>query len=287
MILVTGIDGQLGYEVISILDRENIPFLGIGIKDLNFTSLDNVRLFLEEKNFDIIINCAAYTNVNEAEKNDSLVDLINHQASNVFASYCQKHNAKYVIISTDYVFDGEKEGVYEVNDMKHPLNVYGKSKDLAENDAIKINKNTFVVRTSWVFGLNGNNFIRKMINLSKNHNEISVVSDQIGSPTYAKDLACFLVNLVQTDKYGIYHVTNEDYCSWYQFANDIFSFLNINIKISAVSSSFFKNDAKRPLNSKLSKKSIISNGFSLLPSYKDALNRYLNELKENNLLWKE
>lgn len=278
MILVTGATGQLGYEIDKILTIKNIEHISIGKDELDLSNTNEIKVFLKEKKFDIIVNCAAYTAVDKAEENEDLVDKINHLASNEFAKYCNKHNSKYLVVSTDYVFDGNKNGFYEINDLKNPLNVYGKSKDLAEIDAMTINKKTFVVRTSWVFGINGNNFVKKMIELSKNHSVLSVVNDQIGSPTYAKDLGEFICKLIETDRYGIYHATNENYCSWYEFAKEIFSFLNLNIDVLSVDSNTFKTKAKRPLNSKLSKKCLIDNGFDLFPTWQNALYRFIKEL---------
>lgn len=278
MILVTGATGQLGYEIDKILTIKNIEHISIGKDELDFSNINEIRGFLKDRNFDIIINCAAYTAVDKAEENEDLVDKINHLASNEFAKYCNEHNSKYLVVSTDYVFDGNKSGLYEINDLKNPLNVYGKSKDLAEIDAMTISKKTFIVRTSWVFGINGNNFAKKMIELSKNHSVLSVVNDQIGSPTYAKDLGEFICILIETDKYGIYHATNENYCSWYEFAKEIFSYLNLNIDVLPVDSNTFKAKAKRPLNSKLSKKCLIDNGFDLFPTWQNALYRFLKEL---------
>ncbi len=284
MILLTGYNGQLGYEIDKILSLNNINHLSIGKDDLDFTNLENIKKFLKNKKIDIIINCAAYTAVDNAEANEALVDKINHLASNEFAKYCGENNSKYVIISTDYVFDGNKVGTYDVNDSKNPLNVYGKSKDLAEKDALAINKKTFVVRTSWVFGINGNNFVKKMIELSKNHNVLSVVNDQIGSPTYALDLAEFICELIKTEKYGIYHATNENYCSWYEFAKEIFKQLNLDVIINPVDSNHFKTLAKRPLNSKLSKQSLAENGFKLFSTWQDALKRFLKILNDNKIV---
>lgn len=293
MILVTGYNGQLGYEISKILSSNNVEHASIGKDDLDFTNLENIKEFLENKEFDVIINCAAYTAVDNAELNETLVNKINHLASNEFANYCSEHNSKYVIISTDYVFDGNKIGTYDIDDIKNPLNVYGKSKDLAENDALTINKKTFIVRTSWVFGINGNNFVKKMIELSKNHNVLSVVNDQIGSPTYALDLAEFICELIKSEKYGIYHATNENYCSWYEFAKEIFKQLNLDIAVNPVDSNHFKTLAKRPLNSRLNKQCLIDNEFKLFPTWQDALKRFLKLLNEDKIVkdgnkeWKE
>ncbi len=284
MILLVGQTGKVGSDIKSLLELNNIPFIGISSKDLNLLNLDDIKEYLKNKEFDCIINASAYTKVDLAEDEKDKCEIINHLASNEFASYCAKYNAKYVLYSTDYVFDGKKEGEYEVNDFKNPLNEYGKSKDKAENDALKINPKTYIVRVSWVFGIKNDNFISKIIKLSKTQKELRVVNDQVGSPTYSKDIAKFTLELIKTDKYGIYHYTNSDYCSFFELAKYSLSLINSSTPIYPCDSNYFKVKAKRPLNSKLSKNSLIENGFKMPRSYKDAVKEYINELKEKNLL---
>lgn len=284
MILLVGHTGKVGSDIKSLLELNNIPYVAICSKDLNLLNINDIKEYLKNNEFDLIINASAYTKVDLAEDEKDKCEIINHLASNEFASYCNEHNAKYVFYSTDYVFDGKKNGEYEVNDLKNPLNEYGKSKDKAENDALKINPKTFIVRVSWVFGIKNDNFISKIIKLSKTQKELHVVDDQVGSPTYSKDIAEFTLKLINTDKYGIYHYTNTDFCSFYELAKYSLSLIGSSTPIYPCDSNYYKVKAKRPLNSKLSKKSLLKNGFELPRSYKDAVKEYINELKEKNLL---
>ncbi len=284
MILLVGERGKVGSEIKKLLIKENIDFIGVNSDSLNLLDLESINNFLKDKKFDCIINASAYTKVDLAEKEKDKCDIINHLASNEFAKYCEKNNSKYLFYSTDYVFDGKKDSPYLINDLKNPLNEYGKSKDKAENDALKLCKNTFIVRVSWVFGIQNDNFISKIIKLSKVNKELFVVDDQIGSPTYSKDIALFTLDLIKTTKYGIYHFTNTDYCSFYDLAKYSLSLINSTTIINRVKTGYYKVDALRPLNSRLDKSSLTNNGFKLPRSYKDAVKEYINELiKENKI----
>lgn len=284
MILLVGERGKVGSEIKKLLIKENIDFIGVNSDSLNLLDLESINNFLKDKKFDCIINASAYTKVDLAEKEKDKCDIINHLASNEFAKYCEKNNAKYLFYSTDYVFDGKKDSPYLINDLKNPLNEYGKSKDKAENDSLKLCKNTFIIRVSWVFGIQNDNFISKIIKLSKVNKELFVVDDQIGSPTYSKDIALFTLDLIKTNKYGIYHFTNTNYCSFYDLAKYSLSLINSTTIINRVKTGYYKADALRPLNSRLDKSSLTNNGFKLPRSYKDAVKEYIDELiKENKI----
>lgn len=282
-ILVTGATGLLGFDIIREL--ENIGYNNL-IKPSR-TQMDITNSFEVEKVFDeevpdIVFHTAAYTNSEQAELEFEKCYSVNVTGTLNIVKMCQKYNCKLIYISSDYVFDGKKDGIYEVDDIPQPLNIYGKTKYKGELLASEVKKH-FIVRVSWLFGINSKNFVKKIIDLAKNNNAINVVCDQIGSPTYTVDLAKSLIKLSLSDKYGIYHITNEDYCSWYEFSKYIVNKCNLNVTINPVYSINYKSNIKRPCNSKLSKKSLIDNGFDLLPDYKDALNRYLKEGELNEI----
>ncbi|MGL5042234.1 MAG: dTDP-4-dehydrorhamnose reductase, partial [Culicoidibacterales bacterium] len=220
---------------------------------------------------------AAYTAVDNAEDDGESVEKINVLATKYLVDEAEKMDAKFMYISTDYVFSGEGNAPFTTEDMPNPVSVYGKTKLAGEACVDKWNKH-FIVRISWVFGVNGNNFIKTMLNLAKTRNEISVVDDQIGSPTYTKDLAKLLISMIQTQKYGLYLASNEGYCSWYEFAQEIFKQCNIEMRVSPVGSSSYPVKAKRPLNSRMDKSKLTESGFLLLPEWKDAVSRYLIEI---------
>lgn len=277
--LVTGVKGQLGYDVVRELNQRfpNDIIKGIDIEDLDITDSIAVEKFVDSFNPDIVFHNAAYTAVDNAEDNEELVNKVNVFGTQNLVEACKNINAKIIFISTDYVFDGTKEGYYDVDDIPNPLSTYGKSKMLAE-ELVKQYDKHFIVRISWAFGKNGNNFIKTMLRLSETRNEISVVVDQVGSPTYTFDLARLLVDLSQTEEYGIYHATNEGVCSWNEFAKKIFELTNKNILVNEILSKDYKTKAIRPKNSKLSKNKLIEKGFKQLPNWEDALERYLKEI---------
>lgn len=274
-ILVTGSTGQLGSDVVKELLKRGYSTLSPNRSEFNLCSEDNIRNYILNSNCEAIVHCAAYTQVDKAEDEKDLCIKINATATKHIAKCAKILDIPMIYISTDYVFDGTKDGEYTENDETNPINIYGESKLAGEKYVQEILDKYYIVRTSWVFNINGKNFIETMLRLSKANNQLSIVNDQIGSPTYTKDLSRLLVDMLETSKYGLYHATNEGYCSWYEFANTIFKLANINIDIKAINSNEYASRAKRPLNSKLSKDKLIEYGFKPLPHWEDALKDYL------------
>lgn len=280
MIVVTGAKGQLGFDVVRELESRNMPVFGIGRSNLDITDKAAVLKYFELHNPEAVIHCAAYNFVDKAEDDKENCNLVNIKGTENIALACKKTNAKLVFFSTDYVFNGDKIGEYEVNDRKKPLSFYGQSKSLAEDKITEILDQFFILRISWLFGTNGSNFVKTMLKLSETKEKINVVNDQIGSPTYTKDLAKLVCDMIVTEKFGTYHATNEGFCSWAEFAEKIFEFTGKNTVVNPVNSTDYSSKAKRPLNSKLSKKSLFNAGFSRLPDWDDALRRFLKELEQ-------
>ena len=282
-ILVTGVNGQLGYDCVRELkERGYTNVKGIDIEDLDITDESAVHKFITEYNPDVVMHNAAWTAVDKAEQMPEKVYQVNALGPKYIAEACKKVNAKMVYISTDYVFDGKGESQFEVDDPKNGLSVYGKTKSQGEDFVTSTISNYFIVRISWVFGFNGNNFVKTMLKLGSRMSEINVVCDQIGSVTYTYDLSKLLCDMIETDKYGIYHATNEGMISWADFATEIMKQANLACKVNHVTTEEYKrlvpNQADRPLNSRMSKKSLDNAGFNRLPDWKDALSRYLKEL---------
>lgn len=277
-ILVTGVKGQLGHDVVKLLNEKSIECVGVDIEDFDLTSEKEVRNYITEYSPSAVIHCAAYTAVDKAEDNKELCYNVNVSGTSHIAKVCSEIGAKLMYFSTDYVFDGKGEVPFETSDTPNPINYYGYTKYQGELEVIKALKNHFILRISWVFGLNGNNFIKTMLKIGPEKGSLNVVNDQIGSPTYTSDLAKLVVDMIQTDKYGIYHASNEGFCSWYDFANEIFKKSNLNVSVSPISTEKYITKAKRPYNSRLSKKSLVENGFNLLPMWQDAVSRYLDEI---------
>lgn len=244
-ILICGCDGQLGKELIRKLEYTDNTILKTDIDNLDITNFESVDYYISKNKPDVIINAAAFTNVDLCEKEINLAYKINSLGPKNLAICSQKVNAKFVQISTDYVFDGEDNNLYEEYSKTNPLNVYGHSKLLGEQFTQLFCYKHFIIRTSWLYG-DGNNFVKTMIKLSNNQNEINVVDDQIGSPTSCKDLAICILNLINTEYYGIYHGSNNGQCSWYEFAKKIFEIKNIDIKVNPIKSKDFKSEVKRP-----------------------------------------
>ena len=278
-VLVTGVKGQLGYDVVNELTKRGHIAVGTDIEEMDITDKKSVESVMKENMPEAVIHCAAYTAVDAAEDNVELCRKINAEGTQNIADVCKELDIKMIYISTDYVFDGEGERPWEPDDERSPLNVYGQTKyegDLAVQNTLD---KYFIVRIAWVFGVNGKNFIKTMLNLGKNRDSLTVVNDQFGSPTYTYDLAKLLVDMVETDKYGIYHATNEGICTWYEFACEIFKQAGMNIKVSPVSAAEYPAKAKRPSNSRMSKEKLTQNGFEKLPAWQDALSRYLKEIE--------
>lgn len=277
-VLVTGVNGQLGFDVIKILKQRNIDHIGTTRKEFDITNKEQVKSFIENYMPDVVVHCAAYTAVDKAESESELCEKVNQIGTKNIVQACKQIDAEMVYISTDYVFEGTGTKPYEIDDKTNPISVYGKTKLLGELEVKNRLEKYFIVRVSWVFGKNGSNFVKTMLRLGKEKEEINVVCDQIGSPTYTADLAVLLCDMIQTDKYGIYHATNEGYCSWADFATEIFKQAGIFTKVNAIPSHQYPTAAKRPFNSRLSKISLDKNGFSRLPNWQDAIFRYLKEL---------
>ncbi|MBQ6380506.1 MAG: dTDP-4-dehydrorhamnose reductase [Clostridia bacterium] len=279
-ILVTGVGGQLGRDVVLELESRGIPCKGVDLADFDLTDKAQTDRYIRTFQPTAVIHCAAYTNVNAAEENEELCRKVNVEGTQNIAEACRYLKCKLIYISSDYVFDGSGDAPRNVDDPTGPLNAYGKSK-LDGEAAARINPQTFVVRTSWVYGYNGNNFVKTMMQLGRQKTELTVVADQIGSPTYTKDLAKLLADMVQTTKYGTYHATNEGFCSWAEFAAAIMKEAGIACRIVPVYSAAFPSPAKRPLNSRLSKISLDFASFQRLPDWHNALSRYLIELSQS------
>ena len=278
-VLVTGTKGQLGYDVVNELEKRGHTAIAVDIEEMDITDAVSVEKVITEAEVDAVIHCAAYTAVDVAEDNVELCRRVNAEGTENIAKVCKKLDLKMIYISTDYVFDGEGERPWEPDDERHPLNVYGQTKYEGELAVEKHLEKYFIVRIAWVFGVNGKNFIKTMLKLSETHEELNVVDDQVGSPTYTYDLAVLLVDMAESDKYGRYHATNEGLCTWYQFAKEIFRQAGVEVKVNPVTSDMFPAKAKRPKNSRMSKEKLDVNGFHRLPTWQNALERYLGEIR--------
>ena len=278
-VLVTGTKGQLGYDVVNEMEKRGHTAIAVDIEEMDITDAVSVEKVITEAEVDAVIHCAAYTAVDVAEDNVELCRRVNAEGTENIAKVCKKLDLKMIYISTDYVFDGEGERPWEPDDERHPLNVYGQTKYEGELAVEKYLEKYFIVRIAWVFGVNGKNFIKTMLKLSETHEELNVVDDQVGSPTYTYDLAVLLVDMAESDKYGRYHATNEGLCTWYQFAKEIFRQAGVEVKVNPVTSDMFPAKAKRPKNSRMSKEKLDVNGFHRLPTWQNALERYLGEIR--------
>ncbi len=277
-ILVTGYKGQLGYDIVRVAKSKQIEAVGVDIEDMDITDELSVKEVISKGNYDAVIHCAAYTAVDKAEDEQDICYLVNALGTKYIANVCESLNIPMMYFSTDYVFDGQGEKDWEVDDEANPINVYGQTKYEGEQALRKLSKH-FILRISWVFGINGHNFIKTMLKLGQERDELTVVNDQIGAPTYTYDLAKLVIDMIQTKEYGTYHVTNEGDCSWYEFACEIFKQAGIKVKVNPVTSEQYKSKAKRPSNSRMSKKALDEHNFARLPKWQDALSRYLEELK--------
>ncbi|MDF2881833.1 MAG: dTDP-4-dehydrorhamnose reductase [Clostridiaceae bacterium] len=278
MILVTGVNGQLGFDVVKALKRRKIECLGIGRDELDITDKDSVYKHILRIKPECVIHCAAYTAVDRAEDEEEICTKVNVYGTENIAKACKEIDAKMIYISTDYVFDGKGDTPFPVDGNISPHSVYGKSKYEGELKVKETLEKYFIVRVSWVFGVNGNNFVKTMLKLGKEKESLNVVCDQIGSPTYTVDLALLLCEMSMSEKYGVYHATNEGVCSWAEFAAKIMEKANLNCNINPIPTSEYPTKAMRPFNSRLSKKNLVDSGFELLPNWNDALDRYLIEI---------
>ena len=299
-IFVTGVGGQLGHDVMNELNSRGYEGVGSdiqpvysGVQDgtyvctadyrqMDITDKDSVKTILEQVKPEVVIHCAAWTAVDAAEDEDKkeTVRKVNAAGTQNIADICKELDCKMVYISTDYVFNGQGTEPWQPDCKEYaPLNVYGDTKLQGELAVSETLEKYFIVRIAWVFGLNGKNFIKTMINLGKTHDTLTVVNDQIGTPTYTYDLARLLVDMLEKEEYGKYHATNEGgYISWYDFAKEIFAQAGMDVKVLPVSSAEYPAKAKRPSNSRMEKKKLDEHGFTRLPDWKDALGRYLKEI---------
>lgn len=296
-VLVTGVKGQLGYDVVNELEKQNIEAVGVDIEEMDITDSASVNKVIKEVNPDAVIHCAAWTAVDAAEDEDKKekVKLVNVDGTQNIANVCKELDIKMMYISTDYVFNGEGTEPWQPDCKDYaPQNVYGQTKLDGELAVANTLDKYFIVRIAWVFGKNGNNFIKTMLKVGKNHDQLKVVSDQIGTPTYTFDLAKLLVSMIVTDKYGYYHATNEGgYISWWDFTKEIFKqatemgydrYSEKNITVTPVTTAEYGvSKAKRPFNSRLDKSKLVENGFTPLPTWQDAVSRYLKEFDIDNL----
>lgn len=302
-VFVTGVNGQLGHDVMNSLYYAEIDAIGSDIKEnysgvqdgspactmpyigVDLTDEEKTRKIITEEGIDAIIHCAAWTAVDAAEEseNQAIVEKINGEVPGVLARIMKERDGKMLYLSTDYVFSGEGTEPWSPDETNFsPINFYGKTKLMGEEKIREVLEKYFIVRIAWVFGLNGKNFIKTMLKVGKSHEEVRVVNDQIGNPTYTLDLAELLVDMICTEKYGNYHATNEgDYISWYDFTKEIYRQAGLKTKVIPVSTEEYGlSKAKRPKNSRLDKKKLRQQGFVPLPDWKNALSRYLEELPE-------
>lgn len=278
-ILVTGYSGQLGYDVVRYGRTLGLNMVGISSKDVDLSLEKEVTSYIEKIKPDAIIHCAAYTAVDQAEEDTEKCWDINVNGTKYLSNAAKSIKAKFMYISTDYVFNGEGDNPFKETDSPMPIGYYGKTKYEGEKLVQHILKEWFIVRISWVFGINGNNFVKTMLRLSDTHKQLNVVGDQIGSPTYTFDLAKLLIEMIQSTEYGVYHATNEGFCSWAEFAKEIFKESNKNVKVDSISSEQYPTRAVRPKNSRMTKSKLVKKGFTPLPTWEDAVKRYVKELK--------
>lgn len=283
-VFVTGVKGQLGHDVVEELEKRGMEAIGVDIDEMDITDASEVDRVIKEAAPDAVIHCAAYTAVDAAEENEAVCRRVNADGPRNIAKVCRELDIKMIYISTDYVFGGQGERPWEPEDERDPKSVYGRTKYEGELAVQELLEKYFIVRIAWVFGINGKNFVKTMLNLSRTHDTIRVVNDQFGSPTYTCDLARLLADMALTDKYGIYHATNEGVCSWYDFACAIFREAGVRVNVLPVSTEEYGAKANRPANSRMSKDKLSENGFERLPSWQDALKRYISALRDSKQL---
>lgn len=292
-VLVTGVKGQLGHDVVNELRKRNHEAIGVDIEEMDITNPESVQKVIPETSPDAVIHCAAWTAVDaaEEEENRPIVVKVNAEGTRTIASVCKELDIPMMYLSTDYVFDGQGDTPWKPDQKNYaPLNVYGETKLAGEQAVSQILDKFFIIRIAWVFGTHGNNFIKTMLRLGANHDLLTVVDDQIGTPTYTYDLARLLVDMIETKQYGYYHATNEGgYISWYEFACEIFRqaaalghscYDTKHLTVKPVSTAEYGlSKAIRPFNSRLDKQKLTEKGFNPLPTWQDALARYLSEIE--------
>ena len=278
-VLVTGAKGQLGRDLMNELKRQGLEGIGVDVEEMDITDPEKCRSVIGQAGADAVIHCAAYTAVDAAEDQAELCRKINGEGTRNVAEACRDAGVKLMYISTDYVFDGEGTRPWEPDDERAPLNVYGQTKYEGELAIEELLDRYYIIRIAWVFGAAGKNFIKTMLRLGREKGAVSVVNDQVGSPTYTYDLARLLVDMVQTEHYGRYHATNEGECIWYEFACEIFRQAGLEVQVTPVSSEAFAAKAKRPANSRMSKEKLTEKGFVRLPDWQDALKRFLKVIE--------
>ena len=277
-ILITGSNGMLGHDLISELKDKHELILTTS-KTLDITNKDYVMAFIKDNSPDVVINSAAYTDVDGCEENSDIAYAVNGEGVRNLALACREIDIPLVHISTDYVFNGENTRPWVEDDEIGPISVYGKSKLIGEEAILETLDKFYILRTAWLYGINGKNFPKTMLELAKNHSEITVVYDEVGSPTYTPDLAKAISQLIETDYYGIYHLTNSGSCSWCEFAKYIFEVADVDVNVIPVTASEFARPAPRPHYSVLNNKNWIDNGFKPLRDYKEAIKEYIELIK--------
>lgn len=277
MILVTGARGQLGSCLANYLKINNIAFAGADIGEFDITDRDRTLGYIKQIRPDAVIHCSAFSNVEKAEMEAEKCIQTNVEGTENVALACRAVDSKLLYISSDYVFDGEKETPYTPEDEVNPLSVYGRSKAMGEDKVEKTVSKFFIVRTSWLFGQNSPNFVETILRLGSEKSRVEVVDDQIGSPTYTEDLAPLLAVLLKSENFGFYHATNEGFCSWAEFAQEIVEQSGLSCEIVPIPSEEYTSRARRPKSSRLDKDKLVRNGFALLPTWQSALYRYLRD----------
>ncbi len=277
---MTGVKGQLGFDVVKRLKYDGIDCMGVDIDDFDLCNASAVIQYFRGYMPTAVIHCAAFTAVDRAEEHKDLAFAVNVNGTEHVARACQEIGAVLMYISTDYVFGGEGTTPFETDSLKNPASHYGLTKSLGEDVVRQYCDQSFIVRTSWVFGINGNNFVNAILRKGQESDLLTVVCDQIGSPTYTYDLAVLIAEMIKTTKFGVYHATNEGYCSWHEFATEIIKEAELKATVKPVTSDQYPTIASRPKNSRLSKESLDRAGFSRLPSWQDALHRYMQERNE-------
>ena len=276
-VLVTGVNGQLGHDVSLVLKDRGMDVIAPTRSDMDITDKDAVDSFFERNRSDAVIHCAAYTAVDRAEDETEQCRKVNVGGTVNIVRNCERYGIPMMYISTDYVFNGSGDRPWEPLDPTDPVNAYGLSKRDGETEVLRIRKH-FIIRISWVYGINGSNFIKTMRRLSETRDEVNVVDDQYGSPTYTRDLAELLADMIVTDRYGIYHAHNEGVCTWADVAEETFRLSGLGTKVNRITTDQYPMRAKRPMNSRMSTDSLKENGFRSLPDWKDALSRFVSEL---------